>query len=135
LHRGEVLVFIPPHERSDSWWKYSVYFDPREKYIKRIVGLPGETIKLENHKIFIRKKNQKDFHELREKYLNNHGTTKYVTVTLKDDEYFMLGDNRAYSYDSEEWGPIKKSDIIGQPVLRLFPFQKIGFYPANFNLK
>ncbi len=134
IHRGEILVFVPPHERSDSWWKYSVYFDPRKKYIKRVIGLPGETVKLEDHKIYIKRKNSNAFEELKEDYINNNGTTN-KTTTLQDDEYYVLGDNRAHSYDSEEWGPIKKSDIVGEPILRLLPFNKISLFPANRNLE
>jgi len=133
VERGTVLVFVPPHERSDSWWKYSVYLDPRHKYIKRAIGLPGETIKLENHEIYIKKPGETSFRRLTEPYIKNKGTRKRVVVTLENDEYFMLGDNRANSYDSEEWGPIKKSDIIGEPVLRLIPLHKLTTYPEKFN--
>jgi signal peptidase I len=96
------LVFVPPSERSSDWKKYTGFFDPRKKYIKRVIALPGETIKLENHKIFIKKIGKKEFEELNEPYIKNSGTTKNIETVLKPDEYFMLGDNRASSYDSEE---------------------------------
>ena len=133
IKRGDVLVFVPPSQRSDSWLKYTGYFDPRTKYIKRTIGLPGETVKLENHKIFIKKVGAKDFVELTEPYIKNSGITKSVETLLKSDEYFMLGDNRGNSYDSEEWGPIKKSDIMGSPVLRVLPFSQFGTSPADYN--
>lgn len=135
IKRGEVLVFVPPAERNDSWLKYTGYFDPRAKYIKRVIGLPGETVKLKNHKVYIKKVGENEFKELNEPYIKNNGTNIDQTVTLKEDEYFMLGDNRGNSYDSEEWGPIKKSDIMGSPVLRLLPLDKIGFYPADYEFK
>ncbi len=78
---------------------------------------------------------ENEFKELNEPYIKNNGTNIDQTVTLKEDEYFMLGDNRGNSYDSEEWGPIKKSDIMGSPVLRLLPLDKIGFYPADYEFK
>ncbi len=134
INRGDVLVFVPPHERKkDSWKKYTVFLDPRKKYIKRVIALPGETIATSNNKIFIKHKdgNGKEvWITLNEPYLKNTEISNF-TKTLKNDEYFMLGDNRPFSYDSEEWGPIKKSDITGEPILRLFPFTKIGFYPEN----
>ena len=135
ITRGEVLVFVPPSQRSDNWLKYTGYLDPRVKYIKRVIGLPGETVKLENHKVFIKKVGAKDFVELNEPYIKNHGTTRFVNTLLKSDEYFMLGDNRGNSYDSEEWGPIRKSDIMGSPILRIIPFGKFGVNPADYSFK
>lgn len=135
VKRGDVLIFIPPSERSDNWKKYTGFFDPRKKYIKRVIALPGETIKLENHKIFIKKEKEETFKELDEPYIKNSGTTKNIETILKSDEYFMLGDNRANSNDSEEWGPIKKSDILGSPLLRILPFNLFGFNPAEYIFK
>lgn len=132
IKRGEVLVFVPPKERSDSWLKYTTYFDPRDKYIKRVIALPGERVVLKDHKVFIQKENSSELQELNEPYIKNNGTTKSVDITLSDDEYFMLGDNRGNSFDSEEFGPIKKSDIVGSPILRLYPFTQIGFNPAEY---
>lgn len=135
IQRGDILVFIPPLERSDDWRKYTVFFDPRKKYIKRIIALPGETIRLEDHKIFIKKIGEKDFKKLDEPYIKNNGTTKEIETVLKKDEYFMLGDNRAKSHDSEEWGAIKKSDIIGVPLLRILPFSQFETNPAIYSFK
>ena len=133
IERGDVLVFIPPSERSDNWKKYTGFFDPRKKYIKRVIALPGETIKLENHKVFVKKEGEEDFVQLSEPYIKNSGTTKSIETILKSDEYFMLGDNRSSSYDSEEWGAIKKSDILGSPSLRILPFSQFETNPAEYN--
>ncbi len=129
--RGDVLVFVPPQERKKSWKNFFPIIDERVKYIKRVVGLPGETVKIENKKVWIKKKDWKDFKPLIEPYLKNDNLTKDNTIILKNDEYFMLGDNRGNSFDSEEWGPIKYSDIVGEPVLRLLPFDKFSLKPAN----
>ncbi len=131
VERGDILVFVPPSERDSSWLKYTVFFDPRAKYIKRVIGLPGETIKLYNNKIFLKKEGGDEFVELYEPYLKNNIIRTESKTILGNNEYFMLGDNRASSYDSEEWGPIKKSDIIGSPVLRMLPFNHFGTNPAD----
>ena len=90
-----------------------------EKIIKRVIGLPGETVAIKKGKIYINDKVIDDDYAYGE-------TTDYNKVTLKDDEYFILGDNRLISKDSRYFGPIKKSEIKGKIVFRVFPFTKIG---------
>lgn len=90
-----------------------------EKIIKRVIGLPGETVAIKKGKIFINDKVIDDDYAYGE-------TTDYNKVTLKDDEYFILGDNRLISKDSRYFGPIKDNEIKGKIVFRLFPFTKIG---------
>lgn len=90
-----------------------------EKIIKRVIGMPGETISIKNDKIYINGK-----------VIDNsfaYGTTSDVDkIELGEDEYFILGDNRLISKDSRYFGPVTKSEIIGKVVFRLFPFNKIG---------
>lgn len=90
-----------------------------EKIIKRVIGLPGETVAIKKGKIYINDKVIDDDYAYGE-------TTDYNKVTLKDDEYFILGDNRLISKDSRYFGPIKDNEIKGKIVFRLFPFTKIG---------
>ncbi|PID83314.1 signal peptidase I [Candidatus Campbellbacteria bacterium] len=135
INRGEVVVLIPPHEKTESWLKYSVYFDPRDKYIKRVIALPEERVVLKNNKVYIQKKDSETLEEVSEPYIKNNGTKKEVDIVLKKDEYFVLGDNRGNSLDSEEFGPIKKEDIVGSPILRLYPFDQININPADYNPK
>lgn len=90
-----------------------------EKIIKRVIGLPGETVAIKKGKIYINDKVIDDEYAYGE-------TSDYDKVTLEDDEYFILGDNRLISKDSRYFGPIKKSEIKGKIVFRLFPFTKIG---------
>lgn len=90
-----------------------------EKIIKRVIGLPGETVAIKNGKIYINDKVIDDEYAYGE-------TSDYNKVTLKDDEYFILGDNRLISKDSRYFGPIKDNEIKGKIVFRLFPFTKIG---------
>lgn len=90
-----------------------------EKIIKRVIGLPGETVAIKKGKIYINNKVIDDEYAYGE-------TSDYDKVTLEDDEYFILGDNRLISKDSRYFGPIKKSEIKGKIVFRVFPFTKIG---------
>lgn len=87
--------------------------------IKRIIGLPNEKIKCVNGTIFINDKKYDD------KY--GFGTTSdFDEITLKSDEYFVMGDNRIVSKDSRMLGPIKENFIEGTTSIVLYPFNKIG---------
>lgn len=87
--------------------------------IKRVIGMPGDKVKIRNNKIYINNKIIEDEYAYGE-------TSDYDEITLGDDEYFVLGDNRLISKDSRYFGAIKKSDIKGKAVFRLFPFTKFG---------
>lgn len=90
-----------------------------EDIIKRVIALPGETISCENGIIYVNGKKQ-------EENYSKGITGDFSKVTLADDEYFVLGDNREDSLDSEELGPMKAEQIKGTASLVLFPFNKIG---------
>lgn len=90
-----------------------------EKIIKRVIGLPGETVAIKKGKIYINDKVIDDEYAYGE-------TSDFDKVTLADDQYFILGDNRLISKDSRYFGPIKDNEIKGKIVFRLFPFTKIG---------
>ena len=90
-----------------------------EKIIKRVIGLPGETVAIKKGKIYINDKVIDDEYAYGE-------TSDYNKVTLRDDEYFILGDNRLISKDSRYFGPIKDNEIKAKLAFRLFPFTKIG---------
>ena len=108
--RGDVVVF-----KTDFIPGYS-----GQRFIKRIVGLPGETAQIKAGKVYITD-NGKTV-ELSEKYLlDSLETQGDIIITLKSDQYFVLGDNRQYSYDSRAWGVVPKKDIIGKAFLRIFP--------------
>jgi signal peptidase I len=110
--RGDVMVFSYPK-------------DTTEKFIKRVIGLPGETVTVTSGKVEITS-DGKTF-TLDETYLpvnlQTYGDTK---ITLTSGQYFVMGDNRPESYDSRIWGPVPSNDIIGKPVLRLWPLNAIG---------
>ena len=87
--------------------------------IKRVIGLPKDKIKVENGKLYINNK------EYKENYINSYkASIDFAEITLKDYEYFVMGDNRYNSYDSRNFGPITKRNIIGRVEFRIFPFDK-----------
>lgn len=90
-----------------------------EKIIKRVIGMPGETVAIKKGKIYINDEVIDDEYAYGE-------TSDFDKVTLADNEYFILGDNRLISKDSRYFGPIKENEIKGKIVFRLFPFTKIG---------
>lgn len=89
-----------------------------ETIIKRVIGMPGETISIKRNKVYINGEVYEDTFAYGE-------TSDYEEVTLKDDEYFLLGDNRLISKDSRSFGPVSQKDIKGVTIFRLFPFNKI----------
>jgi len=116
--RGDVVVFRAPTNQS-------IY------YIKRVIGLPGEKIEITSDKVIITNKEHPNGAELQEPYLesalspNPFGT---IVMTLKDSEYFVMGDNRSNSLDSRRWGPLVRSDIVGAVRLRLWPVSQLSFF-------
>ncbi len=111
--RGEVVVFKYPKS-------------PSQRYIKRIIGLPGEIIEIKDGKVIII--NEKGNQILNETdYLSPYLlTTGDIQTSLGENEYFVLGDNRVASSDSRRWGPIKQQDIIGRVFLRAWPLNALA---------
>jgi len=105
--------------------------DPKKYFIKRIIGLPGETLAFDGTQITVTSANDKNPIVLDEPFIQNQKDT-YLTVLLKENEYFVLGDNRPASSDSRVWGPLPRKDIIGSPIVRLFPLTRIDWRPGAF---
>lgn len=118
--RGDVVVFTQPQAHSRD-------------LIKRIVGLPGETVVIRGNEVSIINAENPDGTVLNEPYLTaeNYGGINNMQVTLKENEYYVLGDNRRVSADSRMWGPLPKTDIIGRVIVRLFPFTAIQALPGQ----
>lgn len=107
--RGDIVVFRYPN-------------DPKQFFIKRVIGLPGETVEVAGGQIKIYNDKSPNGTVLDEtSYLDQEYTTMTRTVTLKADEYYVLGDNRIASLDSRLFGPIKKDVIVGRVWLRGWP--------------
>ena len=117
--RGDVVVFTPPS-------------DHRAHYIKRVVGMPGESIKVFDCKVYVSKDGSK--YEIVENYLGK-GVCTYGGLALRDGrsyvipegQYAVFGDNREASVDSRYFGFIERKSIIGRVVFLLWPIGKIGF--------
>lgn len=116
--RGEVVVFRAPP-------------NPSQFYIKRIIGLPGESIEIRANEIYITTTDGKTFH-LNEPYIPKSFATAPDTIQkLNTDEYFVLGDNRSHSSDSRFWGVLPKKNITGRALLRLWPMSEVGIVDKN----
>lgn len=89
-----------------------------DRIIKRIIGLPGEKVEYKDNKLYINDE------LVEENY--NHGYTSDFNYALKDNEYYVLGDNREVSKDSRYFGPFNRKDILGSVNIRLYPFDEIG---------
>ena len=105
-----------------------------EYLIKRIIGLPGETVKIENGNVYIKPVGHGEYFLLEEKYLPegvkttmmDYGTAKgYNEIKLADNEYFCLGDNRPVSNDSRYLGPFTSDRIKGVAIVRVYPFNEM----------
>lgn len=117
IHRGDVVIFRYPR-------------DPKKFFIKRIIGLPNETIILDGEGIEIKNKNYPNGLKIDEPYIDTTFTGKNVYIT-KDNEYFVMGDNRDQSSDSRFWGPVEERFLVGRAYLRLFPIAHASYLPGS----
>ena len=112
--RGEVIVFKYPE-------------NPQEYFLKRIIGLPGETVKISGGKVTIYNDEHPEGFVLDESYLpDDIATEGERTIKNSDTEYFVMGDNRPNSYDSRRFGSVDKSLIVGRAWLRGWPVSRAG---------
>ncbi len=112
--RGDVVVLKNPRDESQD-------------FIKRIIGLPGETMEISNNKVIINGK------LLQEKYLPPQTITtpgnflgEEESIKIPENQYIVVGDNRSHSSDSREWGGITKEEIVGKVFFRYWPPQSFG---------
>lgn len=116
--RGEVIIFRYPK-------------NPSKYFIKRIVGLPEETIEINNGTISVTDKDG-DVKVLDESYIvSKSGTSHFTQLGL--NEYFVMGDNRNVSSDSRRWGPVGDNLIIGRAIFRFLPLSDFAFLPGDFS--
>ncbi len=115
--RGDVVVFVPPPA-------------PKDHYIKRVIGLPGETVKVDGNTVTIINKDNPNGFVLTEKYVSSERNGS-VTTVLGPTEYFVMGDNREASSDSRIWGPLDRSKITGRVLVRLFPIPELSMWPGK----
>ncbi len=123
--RGEVIIFKAPK-------------NPDIDYIKRIIGLPGETVKVDNGYVWVNaKKLVEDYIHDQTTILGSGFISEGQDAVVPVNEYFVMGDNRPHSSDSREFGPIPKSSIIGRALIRYWPPPNLGMIPQiqyNFGI-
>lgn len=117
--RGDIIVFWPP-------------FESEEPFIKRIIGIPGESVEIKQGKIYIYKNGT--VIELNEPHYINPPRYTYDRDIISKDEYFVLGDNRNNSNDSHNGWTVKREDIIGKAWLSIWPPGEWGLAP-NYSLE
>ncbi len=114
--RGDVVVFRYPN-------------DPRVFYIKRLIGLPGETVRIERGTVTVTTAEGETV-ILDEPYVVSEDATYTLTSTLGPDQFFAMGDNRPKSSDSRVWGALPREDIMGRAYVRIFPVANAGVLPG-----
>lgn len=114
--RGDVVIFQYPR-------------NPSKFFIKRVIGLPGETVRIQEGTVIIINDEHPEGMTLDEPYIVLTATDSSST-TLSADEYFVMGDNRGGSSDSRAWGPLNEKHLIGRPILRLLPVTTIDVLPG-----
>ena len=133
--RGDIVVFKPPQGAEDNTCGVDHPPDqacPRAtdersdtNFIKRVVGLPGDRLKVLQGRVYI------NGEQLDEPYIRPDASCAICNltseITIPKGQYFMMGDNRGQSADSREWGPVKKDWIIGQAFFTYWPPKRIGF--------
>jgi signal peptidase I len=103
--RGDIIVFKAPPELKTQ--------NIHDDFVKRIIGLPGEVVMVKHGQVYV------NGSAIAEPYIQASPTYNYGPVTVPDDQYFVLGDNRNHSYDSHFWGFVPRQNIIGHATLRL----------------
>lgn len=118
--RGEIIVFHPPN-------------NPSQDYIKRVIGLPGETVIVSQGVVTIQNSAHPQGFVLDESsYIAGVYTPGETHVTLKANEYFVMGDNRSVSLDSRSFGPMPRANLVGRVWIRGWPIEKSGSIQAAF---
>jgi signal peptidase I len=117
--RGDVVVFKAPPE-------------PTKYFIKRIVGLPGDTVSIKGSVVTITNTLYPKGTVLVEPFVTHLGTND-ITVKVPSDQYFVMGDNRSGSFDSRSWGTLPKANISGRALVRLLPIKQIDYLPGKMN--
>jgi len=117
--RGEVIIFRYPE-------------DPSKFFIKRVIGLPEETVTIFGDTVKVKTVSGEEF-ELEEPYIEESRRSNYdnITITLEKDQFYVLGDNRIGSSDSRRWGPLPRENIVGRPFARLLPPSQIALFPGR----
>ena len=118
LHNKDIMILNKLNKNSINRFDIVVVKIPGDRLIKRVIGLPGETVEYKDNILYIKDKKIKD------KY--NNIEMEDFEIKLGKEEYYVLGDNRSVSIDSRILGPIHKSGITGKTSVTIFPFNRLG---------
>ncbi len=110
--RGDIIVFVYP-------------VNPKKDFIKRLVGLPGETIQIKDGSVFINGEELKSLQTIAERYYYNEGMYGEGLVKIPDNTYFVMGDNTRNSKDSRFWGFVPKKNLLGKAFFVYWPLTKM----------
>jgi len=110
--RGDVVVFSPTDALKEQNYN--------EAFIKRVIGIPGDTVEVKSGNVLINGK------ELTEKYILNAPKYQYGPIQVPEGQYLVLGDNRNNSYDSHYWGFVPLDHVIGRATVRFWPPSRLG---------
>ena len=120
--RGEIVVFRYPR-------------DPSQFFIKRVLGLPGETIEITNGNVVVYTDEHPNGAVLDEVYLDDVQTIGKTKTTLGSDEYYLMGDNRDESLDSRSFGAVRFGNIVGRVWVRGLPLSRVTTFDLpEYNL-
>lgn len=120
--RYDVVIFKFPDPNPDN---------PTKFFIKRIIGLPNETVDIKGSIVTITNEDNPNGFELDQPYVKNESENN-THYELKENEYFVMGDNRGASSDSRYWGAVPRKLLIGKAFLRLWPINNIGVLPGEY---
>lgn len=112
--KGDIIVFDPPQQLQVQGYAKD------QAFIKRVIGTPGETIQVQNGKVYLNNM------PLTEDYIAESPHYQMEKVKVPEDQLFVMGDNRNNSNDSHVWGFLPKQNIIGHACFRFWPFSRIG---------
>ncbi len=119
--RGDVIIFRYPK-------------DPSKFFIKRIIGIPGDTIDIAGNVVTLTNGEHPDGVTLDEPYIRDMAPNTTLRETLGEDEYFVMGDNRNASSDSRMWGVLQRDKIVGKAFLRLYPLSHADVFPGEYDI-
>jgi signal peptidase I len=134
--RGDIVVFMPPDKASDCFGSVSPQTDLvapsatdttqqrnpklRDAFIKRVIGLPKDKVEVKGGQVYVNDQ------LLREKYIEEPPAYQFGPVTVPENSYFVMGDNRNNSCDSHYWGSVPRDNIIGKAIVRFWPLNHVG---------
>jgi signal peptidase I len=109
IHRGDVIVFLYPHDHEKS-------------YIKRVIALPGDDLRIDHGRVYV------NGHQLAEKYVpvQFEDERSLPEMIVPDNEYFVMGDHRSISSDSRDFGPVDRDLIYGKAAFVYWPMEQMG---------